>query len=364
MILRCLSYSRNRLTAVLQSRPWGRLLGLALLTSLAGGCGGASTDTGNPPIVTGQQLRLRATETGVVVSGDPGAVPGGARVDVVNTATGQTATTTAAEDGSFELEIEGSTTDEYRVYAASDGQSWRTRLTSSGAAPAEAGLAGLQFLLQSAQGYTPVAGTTVRLSFQAAELGISAGCNSYSGPYSLCDGKLCLSRLGGTEIGCPPELQAQDTWLAGFLQSSPGLTQAGPTLTLAGADATLEFLDREVADADRPLTGRTWTIDTFIENGAATNFPSQVPATLEFGTDGRLSVFTTCNGGEGNYTRNGQTLTFVAVGFTAASCGPTGSAAAEERIGRVIADGEVTFEIDAGRLTILRGDLGLSATTE
>jgi heat shock protein HslJ len=352
MILRCLSHCRLR------------VLGLALLTTLAGGCGGASTDTGNPPVVLGQQLRLRATATGVVVSGDAGAVPAGARVDVVNTATGETATTTAAQDGSFEVEIEGSTTDEYRVYAASAGQSWRTRLTSSGTAPAEPGLAGLQFLLESAVGYTPVAGTTIRLTFRADEVGFSAGCNSYFGPYSLCDGKLCISGLGGTEIGCPPELQAQDTWLAGFLQSSPGVTQAGPALTLSGAAATLEFLDREVADADRPLTGRTWTIDTFIENGAATNFPTQVPATLEFGTDGKVNIFTTCNGGTGSYTRDGQTLTLAAVGYTATACGPTGSPTAEERVTRVMADGEVTLEIEAGRLTLMRGELGLSATTE
>jgi heat shock protein HslJ len=352
MILRRLSFARTR------------ILGLALLAALAGGCGGASTDTGNPPIVVEQKLRLRATETGVVVSGDPGAVPGGARVDVVNTATGETATTTAAADGSFEIEVEGSTTDEYRVYAASEGQSWRTRLTSSGAATAEAGLAGLQFLLESADGYTPVAGTTIRLSFKAGELGFSAGCNSYSGTYSLCDGKVCISQLGGTEIGCEPALQAQDQWVAGFLQSSPALTQAGPALTLAGTAATLEFLDREVADPDRPLTGRTWTIDTFIENGAASSFPSPVPATLEFGTDGKVNVFTTCNGGQGYYTRNGQTLTFVAVGTTALECGPTGNATAEARIGRLLADGDVTFEIDAGRLTIMRGELGLSATTE
>ena len=66
----------------------------------------------------------------VIVTGDPGAVPGGARVDVVNTATARTASTTAAEDGSFEIELEGGASDEYRVYVGSGQQSWRTRLTS------------------------------------------------------------------------------------------------------------------------------------------------------------------------------------------------------------------------------------------
>jgi heat shock protein HslJ len=364
MTLRCFSFPSTRLAAAPLARFWGRIVGLALMASFAGGCGAASTDTGNPPVVVGEKLRLRATAAGVIVSGDPGAVPAGARVDVVNTATGQTATTTAREDGSFELEVEGSAADEYRVYAASAGQSWRTRLTSSGAAPAEVGLVGLEFLLDSAEGYTPVPGTTIRLSFDADQLSFSAGCNSYSGPYSLCEGKLCASSFGGTEIGCEPARQTQDQWVADFMLASPEVTQVGATLTLAGVDATLEFLDREVADADRPLTGRTWTVDTFIENGAATNFPSQVPPTLEFGVDGKLTLFTTCNGGGGSYTRNGQTLTIASVGITAVECGPTGSAPSEQRMMRVLADGEVSFEIDAGRLTIMRGPIGLSATAE
>ena len=59
-----------------------------------------------------------------------------------------------------------------RVYAASGEESWRTRLTSSGAATTEPGLAGLVFRQQqSAEGEVPVAGPKARLSFEATELG-------------------------------------------------------------------------------------------------------------------------------------------------------------------------------------------------
>jgi heat shock protein HslJ len=364
MTLRCFSFSRTRLAAAMRSRSMGRVLGLALSFSLAVGCGGeSSTDTGNPPGVLGQKLRLTATETGVRVTGDAGAVPAGARVDVVNTATGQTATTTAAQDGSFDLEIEGSASDEYRVYAASGDESWRTRLTSSGAATTEPGLAGLVFLQQSAEGEVPVAGPKARLSFEATELGFSAGCNSYYGEYSLCEGRLCVSQLGGTEIGCEPALHTYDEWFAGFLQSSPLLTRAGATLTLAGAETTIEFLDREVADADRPLTGRIWNIDTLIDNGAASNFPTAMPPTLQFGEDGSLRVFNSCNIGYGSYTRSGSTLTSSGVGYTAVAC-PDGNSDLQDHITGVMAEGEMSIEIDAARLTIMRGTVGLSATTD
>jgi heat shock protein HslJ len=334
------------------------------MASLAGGCGGAaSTDTGNPPVVLGQGLRLTATETGVVISGDAGAVPAGARVDVVNTATGETATTTAEADGSFALEVDGAVTDEYRVYAANGSESWRTRLTSAGPAAAETGLAGRVFLLQSADGYTPVPGTVIRLSFEGGEMQFSAGCNSHSGPYAVCeDGTLCLAALASTEIGCEPPLHEQDEWLAGFLESSPAMTQSGAALTLTQGGATLEFLDREVADADRSLIDRTWTIDTFIEDGGASNSPTVPSPTLQFGADGRLTIFTTCVTGGGSYSRSGQTLTFVGVSYPEEAC--EGSVFVHDRIVPVMTEGEVTFEIEAARLTITRGTLGLSATTE
>lgn len=365
MTLRCFSFHRTRLPLTRLARGWARVAGLALLAAIAGGCGGeSSTDTGNPPVVLGQKLRLTATETGVVVIGDPGAVPAGSRVDVINTTTGQTVTTTAAEDGSFELELEGSAEDEYRVYAASGDESWRTRLTSSGSAPAQTGLVGLEYLLQSADGYTLVGSTTMRLAFDERELRLSAGCNSQSAEYSLCDGRLCVSSLVTTDIGCEPALHAQDEWIAGFLRGSPTLTQAGATLTLAGADATLEFLDSEVADADRPLTGRVWTVDTFIDGAAASNVPTPASPTLQFGADGSLAVFATCNSGTGSYTRSGQTLTLGQILYSEAGCSPPSSADSEQRVMSVMQAGEVSFEIDAARLTIRRGTVGLSATTD
>ncbi|MEY2930166.1 MAG: hypothetical protein RL033_915, partial [Pseudomonadota bacterium] len=228
--------SPGRISLGLLPRTRGWLLGCALLAALAGGCGGQSlsTDTGNPPVV-GQKLHLTATGTGVVVTGDAGAVPAGARVDVINTATAETASATAAEDGSFEVELAGAATDEYRVYVGSGQQSWRTRLTSAGSSAPETGIDGRVFLLESSEGYTPLTGTRLRVSFDDGQLSFSAGCNSYSGPYSLCEGNLCVSGLGGTEIGCDPQRHTQDEWFASFFTARPRLGIAGAALTIEGA---------------------------------------------------------------------------------------------------------------------------------
>jgi heat shock protein HslJ len=338
------------------------LLGLALLVAPAVGCGG-STDTGNPPVVLGQGLRLAASEGGVTVSAGANAVPAGARVDVVNTSTGESATTTAEPDGSFAVELPGSLADEYQVYAADGSQSWRTRLTSSGSSEPEAGLDGLEFLLQPSDGFTPLPGTTVRLAFRDGEVTFAGGCNSHFGAYTQCDGKLCVSGLGSTDIGCELPLQQQDQWLAAFLTSSPGVDQRGAQLTLAGSDATLEFLDRELANPDRALVGPTWNVDTLIDGGAASSVPSSQPPTLLFGADGSLAVFTGCNTGYGSYTFDSSRLVLSEINYSERGCeGADG--VVEAHVQRVMDAGELTVEIEAARLTLQRGEIGLGATTD
>jgi heat shock protein HslJ len=326
---------------------------------------GSSTDTGNPPVVIGQGLRLMATAQGVIIVGDPGAVPGNARVDVLNTTTGQAGTTTSADDGSFELELAGSTSDVYRVYAADDGRSWTTELSSTGVSTTDSALTGRVFLLQSAQGYTPLPERAIRLSFfQADRLRFDAGCNQIVGDYSLCAGKLCASDLLATEVACGPERQAQDEWFQAFLSSSPRLTLSGAALTLAGAQASLELLDIELADPDRPLAGRIWTIDSFLDGGTMSSFPLLTPPTLQFGTDGSLRVFTSCNTGEGTYTRSGSTLALAGMTYAEEPCDATGGQEAQDRIEAVMTDGELSFEIEAARLTVHHGAPGLSATSD
>ncbi len=348
----------------LPRRARGWLLGCALSAALAGACGGQSlsTDTGNPPVV-GQKLHLTATATGVLVTGEPGAVPGGARVDVINTATAQTASTTAADDGSFQVELEGSGGDELRVYVGSGQQSWRARLTSGGTSAPETGIEGRDFLLSSAQGYTLVAGTQLRVSFDDNQLTFNAGCNTASGTYSLCQERLCVADLATTDIGCDSQRHTQDEWLADFFVASPRLSIAGATLTLEGASATLELLDRELADPDRPLTGRVWRVDTFFAGDVASSVPLVTPPTLEFNGDGTFRVFDGCNGGSAEYTRSGQTLSLAPVAFTEIGC--PGDDLPRERIQELFRPGgEMSVEIEANRLQLKRGASGLGALTD
>lgn len=117
----------HAVTPVRLSRLVGRAaLGTALLGALGLSCGARaaaveSTDTGNP-VVDLKKIRVVESKAGVTISGNAGAVtPGGADVSVVNLTSGDDASTTADADGSFEVNIQGSPEDEYRVTATSKG---------------------------------------------------------------------------------------------------------------------------------------------------------------------------------------------------------------------------------------------------
>jgi heat shock protein HslJ len=362
------------------------LLGLTLACcSPLAGCGGnsgvtnavGSTDTGNPPVVAEQKLRVDASGSGVVVSGASGAVPGGADVIVTNVTRDASDATTADDDGSFEVALAGSTTDAYRVDIEFEGRSASVDVPASSdpgpaasdpgpavPSPADPTFADKEFLLQSAEGYTLVEGTSVSLRFEDGSMSFSAGCNGHFGDYSVCDGHLCASSLGSSEIGCDAERHAQDEWFASFFTSTPSFSYDNDTLTFEGDDATLEFLDRELANPDRSLTGRSWTVDTFITGSAASNLPLQEPPTVSFDDDGSFEAFTTCNTLEGSFVVSEQSLVLSNVSTTDVACSDTGSQNAEMHIAQVLSNGTVSFEIDAARLDLIRGELGLSATTD
>ncbi|MEY2937092.1 MAG: hypothetical protein RL033_7841 [Pseudomonadota bacterium] len=93
---------------------------LCLCPALLGHCGGTAsgehgTETGNPPVVDGQKLRLTLREAGAELNGEPGAVSPGAIVRLENRSTGASTETTAGADGSFQVLVPGTALDTYEV---------------------------------------------------------------------------------------------------------------------------------------------------------------------------------------------------------------------------------------------------------
>jgi heat shock protein HslJ len=237
-------------------------------------------------------------------------------------------------------------------------------VAACGATPAPPTLDGRTFVSTGVDGHVLVPGTQIVLTFRnGTDLGASAGCNTIGGTYTLANGVLRVQAGGMTEMGCDPDRHAQDDWLIDFLTSEPRITLLGNDLTLAKDGTTIRLLDREIAQPDQPLIGPVWTLDSLIQGDAVASVPGGVRATLTFTPDGQVQVDAGCNTGGGTAGVQGDRITFGPIGTTKRAC-EAPAAAVESAVLGVLGQGQVTFAIDASRLTIVAPNgTGLGFTT-
>lgn len=222
-------------------------------------------------------------------------------------------------------------------------------------------LDGRSFSLESAQGFELVDDTQLSVSFQDGKVMFYAGCNRQAGPFRIDNGHLVLEGLATTSIGCFGALGTQDQWLTQFMVVQPQLELMDDRLTLRGAEATLVLLDRKIADPDRPLVGTLFTIDGFLQGDAVGTGSSMAVATVEFRSDGSLYVETACSTGAGRYEQSGSHLTLMNVTYADKEC--PDATPSESRIRSILSDGELDFAIAGARITLKRGEVGLSGTS-
>jgi heat shock protein HslJ len=206
-----------------------------------------------------------------------------------------------------------------------------------------------------------VDGTQISVRFHDdGRLTASAGCNTLLGDLTITDDALEIAGVGITEMGCDQPLHDQDMWLAAFFDSSPAWTLDGDELTLSSGGTEIVLLDREVADPDRPLEGTRWVADTLFSgsgpDGAASSMMAgtEGSAWLEIGTDGTFTASSGCREFRGSAVVNDGSVTFSDTVQTDQACAPEFEEV-DETVATVL-DGEVDFEITAGRLTLSHPD--------
>jgi heat shock protein HslJ len=192
-----------------------------------------------------------------------------------------------------------------------------------------------------------VDGTKVELRFtDDGRLLATAGCNQMQGPVALDDGKLQVTDLSTTAMGCPsPDLHTQDEWLSKLLGATPAWRMDGQNLVITGSNAEIVLAPESPAT----LEGGTWQLESLIEADAVSSVPGRVPATLKF-ENGKVSVFTGCNDGSASYKVDGQTITFDSLVHTDKACGPDETTAEKAVVAALT--GQVTYKIDRSSLTL------------
>ena len=215
---------------------------------------------------------------------------------------------------------------------------------------------GRTFLSTGHDDHQLVASSQVRLVFlDATRLGMSAGCNSMGGQYTIKDSTLhVLGPISQTEMACDAALMDQDTWIAGFLDGA-AMTTDGLTLVLTKDGDTLTFMDEKVANPDRPIEGTTWVVEGLVQNQVASSVPAGLTSTLAF-ADGKVA-YKGCNSGSGSATIGKETITFGPIATTRMAC-PEPAMDLEQFVLGVLT-GEVTANVDADVLHLLGAGGGL-----
>jgi heat shock protein HslJ len=107
-----------------------------------------------------------------------------------------------------------------------------------------------------------------------------------------------------------------------------------------------------------------WTIDSFVMGDGVSNLPTPEDPTIEFRQDGTVEVFTACKTGQGRYELEGDAISLSDLTYPGElACLPMTQGVHDNML-QVMVDGDITYEIDAARLWLTRGDYGLGGTTE
>lgn len=201
-----------------------------------------------------------------------------------------------------------------------------------------------------------VGGTELRLSFENGGLGINAGCNHMHGDYQLAGTELTVHGVSTTDMGCEPNLMAQDAWVSALFTEPLTVDLAGDDLRLTSEGVEVLLTDRKVASPDVSLEGTTWVLDALISDDAVSSVPGGIVAT--FFVDGdQVRIDTGCNALRGTVSVADGTLTLADLAATEIKC--TGDQAeVEDAVTAVIAD-SATWSITERSLTIMRGTEGL-----
>lgn len=215
-----------------------------------------------------------------------------------------------------------------------------------------------------------VAGTRISLDFGTGTLGVSAGCNSMGGAYTVDDGLLIVADLAMTEMGCDPERHAQDTFVADFLATSPAVTIDGDELRLASGETMIALLDTDVANPDVSIIGTVWEVNGFIDGDTAMAMATPTPGSVVFTDESSMIAYDGCkeyivnvevsDGSTGGPVEDDGEMQFGPVEFDTEGC------EAPEYVEAFHASfetGEASYLIDGTQLTILNGGgAGLTLT--
>ncbi|MEH1128807.1 META domain-containing protein [Micromonospora sp. CPCC 206061] len=199
-----------------------------------------------------------------------------------------------------------------------------------------------------------VPGTRIRIAFPDGKVDAGAGCGQISGAATMNGAQLVVSGVNLLRNSCTDDAGfAQDIWLAAFLDRDPTVKLRGHRLVLTDGRIRLTLTDSPDVAQDPPLIGTYWVLEAVVVNGVTTApLPFPQPY-LVFNANGTLVAFAGCNWVSGSAVFHDGGAVLGEAGITKRGC-PIDNPLLETRVHNALDAGEVTLQIEAGRLTVDR----------
>lgn len=178
----------------------------------------------------------------------------------------------------------------------------------------------------------------ITLTIEGSEIGGTSACNTYGGRLTVTDGRLEITDLGMTMMGCEEPVMAAEGAYASALAGVESIGGEGDELVLRGPDVELRF----AALAPPPtseLIDTTWVLETvFVGDVAASTVGER--ATLELRTDGSISGSTGCRSFTGTWIEAGEQIAAPTLTMDGSEC-PADLTSQDDHVVSVIGDGFV-----------------------
>lgn len=166
-------------------------------------------------------------------------------------------------------------------------------------------------------------GTTVTLYFvKGGGVSGQAGCNSYSGYYTLNDTTITIDHLGHTEMACPDSrvMDLERCYLS-LLSDAVSLTVGNDTLSFADSHGnTILSFETGVLPEPVSFVGKNWTLYSFYTPDAVTPVINGTTITVVFENEGHFTGSAGCNQYYGSYTVTGVWLLLHNISSTRMNC--------------------------------------------
>jgi heat shock protein HslJ len=142
-------------------------------------------------------------------------------------------------------------------------------------------------------------GSRATLEFDGEQAGGTSFCNHYSAGYRIDGDAIEFDAIGGTEMGCAPEVMEAEYAFTSALGAVRTVVFEGVDLLLRGTGVELRFRPVPPVPTSE-LVGTEWTLDTLIDGETASSVVAG--SRLRLDPDGSMAATTACHSFVGTWT--------------------------------------------------------------